>query len=186
MKIGYKRVSTQDQKTDRQLEGLTLDSIFEDVYTGKSKERPQLIACVNFIRETDELYIHSIDRLARSLSDLLELVKQIIEKKCKLIFVKEGLVFDNSENNPTSKLMLALIGAVAEFELELIKQRIKDGISAAKQKGWKTKPTTYHLKPEVDRMLAQGYNKIKIAQDLGISQKTVYNLSRRKPDVVLN
>ena len=89
--IGYIRVSTIDQNTDRQLHGITLDKVFEDKCSGKDANRPQLKECLSYLRDGDTLHIHSIDRLARSLRDLLNIVEELLGRGVKIIFHKETL-----------------------------------------------------------------------------------------------
>jgi len=81
MLIGYKRVSTQEQNTDRQLDNIQVEKVYEDKASGKSTDRPALLECLNFIREGDTLIVHSMDRLARNLDDLRKIVKDLTAKK---------------------------------------------------------------------------------------------------------
>lgn len=90
--------------------------------SGKNSERPQLKAMLNYNREGDTVIVHSMDRLARDLDDLRSLVKQLTEQDIRLEFIKEGLVF-TGEDNPMSKLLLSVMGAFAEFERSIIKER---------------------------------------------------------------
>src|SRR5690554_7361039 len=92
-KIGYKRVSTVDQNTARQLDGLQLDRIFEDKVSGKSTDRPAFKAMLNYVREGDIIYVHSLDRFARNLDDLRSYVKYLTDEGVELCFIKEGLRF---------------------------------------------------------------------------------------------
>ncbi|PKN40868.1 MAG: resolvase [Deltaproteobacteria bacterium HGW-Deltaproteobacteria-18] len=135
--IAYVRVSTTDQNTDRQLadSGIQFDKIFTDKTSGKSTDRPQLQACLEYLREGDTLHVHSIDRFARSLKDLQTLVDQLMVKGVKVQFHKENLVFDEGSNNPMNKLMFQIMGAFAEFERSVILERQREGIERAKEKG---------------------------------------------------
>lgn len=130
--IGYIRVSTVEQNTIRQLEGLQLKKIFTDKCSGKDTNRPQLDLMLDFIREGDTVYIHSMDRLARNLEDLRKLVNLINGKQAKVSFIKENLTF-TGEDSPMSNLLLNVMGAFAEFERSLIKERQKEGIAIAKK-----------------------------------------------------
>ena len=103
--IGYIRVSTIDQNTDRQLHGITLDKVFEDKCSGKDANRPQLKACLEYLRDGDTLVVHSIDRLARSLRDLLNIVQDLLARKVSIRFVKENMDFNGDKPNPTQKAM---------------------------------------------------------------------------------
>ena len=137
VKIGYTRVSTLDQKTARQLVGLPLDRVFEEKASGKNiGDRPVLQEMLSYIREGDDLYVHSMDRLARNLEDLLRLVTMITEKGVTLHFVKENLIFEaKAKASPFNKLLLGLLGAVSQFERELILERQREGIALAKARG---------------------------------------------------
>ena len=124
MRVGYKRVSTWDQRTDRQLEGVQLDRVYEDKCSGKDLKRPQWAEADRYLREGDVLLVHSMDRLSRSLADLLETVERLVAKGVEVRFVRENLVFEaGTDVNPMGKLLLSLLGAVAEFERSLILER---------------------------------------------------------------
>ena len=96
--IGYVRVSTTDQKTDRQLEGVALEKVFEDKASAADTARPQLRLCLDFVRQGDTLHVHSIDRLARNLQDLLRLLGQLTDKGVTVQFLKERLVFSGQDD----------------------------------------------------------------------------------------
>lgn len=132
--VGYVRVSTVDQNTERQLDGLPLDKMFTDKVSGATTERPELQAMLGYVREGDLIHVHSIDRLARSLVDLLALVQDLTAKGVHIQFHKENLLF-TGEANPTQTLMLSIMGSVAEFERSMIRERQREGISKAKAKG---------------------------------------------------
>lgn len=175
--IGYIRVSTIDQNIDRQLEGLKIDKKFIDYASGKDTNRPNLQLMLEFSREGDNIYVHSMDRLARHLPDLLEIVKEIVNKKVKINFVKENLTF-TGEDSPMSHLLLSMLGAIAQFERSLILERQREGIAAAKAKG-KFKGGKRKLGPEqIEKLKHLLYNtresKGKIARELGISPPTFY------------
>jgi DNA invertase Pin-like site-specific DNA recombinase len=132
--VAYIRVSSADQNVDRQLDGLTFTKTFTDKVSGATTDRPQLQAMIEFTREGDCIHVHSIDRLARSLEDLLKLVKDFTAKGIAVKFHKEALHF-TGEHNPMQDLMLSMIGAVAQFERSMIKERQREGIAKAKAKG---------------------------------------------------
>ena len=111
-KIGYIRVSTVDQNTDRQLADIELDKVFEEKVSAKTANRPELQQMLGHIREGDEIYIHDISRLARNIEDLHRLVNEIIEKGCSVHFVKENLHFSGDRTDPTQQLLLSMLGAV--------------------------------------------------------------------------
>ncbi len=179
-RIGYIRVSTTDQNPERQLEGVALDKRFIDKASGKSTDRPQLQLMLEFIREDDILFVHSMDRMARSLRDLHRLVDTIISAKVSIHFIKENLVF-NSMTNAVSNLTLSLMGAFAEFEHTLIKERQREGIAIAKAQG-KFKGSKKKLKPEqieiIKRYAENHTSKTRLAFDLGIHVDTLYRYLR--------
>lgn len=134
MKIGYIRVSTQEQNTIRQealMEALGVDEIYMDKASGKNTERPQLKQMMKYVRKGDTVIVESISRFARNTRDLLELVEQLAEKQVEFISRKEAI----DTTTPTGKFMLTIFGAVAELEREYILQRQREGIEIAKTKG---------------------------------------------------
>jgi DNA invertase Pin-like site-specific DNA recombinase len=174
--VGYIRVSSYGQNHDRQLDGLQLDKTFRDTASAKDAKRPGLDACIEYVRDSDTLHVHSIDRLARNLFDLQKLVDGFVEKGIIVHFHKENLVFSGS-SDPMSTLMLQLMGAFAEFERTLINERRREGIAAAKKKGKRigAKPK---LSPEQATELRQragaGEQKAFLAKEYGISRQSVY------------
>ena len=133
-RIGYVRVSTLDQNEKRQLEGQVLDRVFTDKASGRDTARPQLTELLRFARDGDTVVVHSMDRLARNLDDLRALVQGLTRKGVRVEFVKESLVF-TGEDSPMANLMLSVMGAFAEFERSLIRERQREGIALAKQRG---------------------------------------------------
>lgn len=181
-RIGYIRVSTLGQNTERQLEGLKLDKIFTDKVSGKDTNRPQLQSLFNYIREGDELYVHSMDRLARNLDDLRKIVKTLTEKNISIKFEKENLLF-SKEDTPISKLTLSIMGAFAEFERSLLKERQREGIEIAKRKGlFKGRKKRLNEKSinELRNRVANGENKSVLALEFKISRETLYKYIREK------
>lgn len=132
-RVGYVRVSTLDQNTERQLEGVKLDKVFTDKVSGKDTTRPQWQAALEYLREGDLLLVHSMDRLARSVDDLRIIVLDLTKKGVQVQFVKENLIF-TGEDSPMSNLLLSSLGAVAEFERSMIRERQRVGIELAKKK----------------------------------------------------
>jgi DNA invertase Pin-like site-specific DNA recombinase len=175
--VGYKRVSTQLQDTTRQLEGETLDRVFEDKISGKDTNRPQLLEMIQFVREGDTVMIHSMDRLARDIVDLMHLVETLTGKGVKVRFCKENLVFSGNDD-PFSKLMLGVLGSVSSFERNILLQRQKEGIAIAKKenryKGRK-KGSTKVSQKEVLNRIENGEKITSIAKSLGVSRPTIYN-----------
>ena len=179
-RIGYVRVSAFDQNIDRQLEGLALDKIFTDKASGKDVNRPQLEAMLSFIREGDTAVVHSMDRLARNLDDLRKLVQLLTKRSIRIEFVKESLVF-TGEDSPMANLMLSVMGAFAEFERALIRERQREGIAIAKQRGayrGRKKSLSDDKVAELKQRVADGEQKAAIARDLGISRETLYQYLR--------
>ncbi len=178
--IGYIRVSSIDQNTDRQLDGIELDKIFIDKCSGKDIERPQLKLLIDFVREDDTIFVHSMDRLARNLDDLRKLVNTLTTKGVIIKFMKENLVF-TGEASPMSTLLLSVMGAFAEFERSLIRERQKEGIAIAKKAGKygkRGKRLTLEQIQELKQMAAERYKKIDIARKFGISRDSVYRYLR--------
>nr|AGC70485.1 putative resolvase TnpR [Pseudomonas migulae] len=133
-RIGYIRVSSFDQNPERQLEQTEVSKVFTDKASGKDTQRPQLEALLSFVREGDTVVVHSMDRLARNLDDLRRLVQKLTQRGVRIEFLKEGLVF-TGEDSPMANLMLSVMGAFAEFERALIRERQREGIALAKQRG---------------------------------------------------
>ena len=178
-KVGYIRVSTLDQRTDRQLEGIELDRVFEDRVSGKNmKDRPQLAELIKYVREGDEVFVHSMDRLARNLEDLLQIVRMLTNKGVKISFLKENLSFDPDQAAaPMSKLILSVMGAVAEFERSLILERQREGIALAKERGaykGRVQKVTPALLTQARELLAAGYSASATAKELGVSRASLY------------
>lgn len=177
-KIGYVRVSTVEQNTARQLVGITLDRVFEEKVSAKNiGNRPVLREMLGFIRDGDDLYVHSMDRLARNLKDLLTLVTTITDKGVTLHFVKENLTFEaKAKATPFNKLLLDLLGSVAEFERELILERQREGIAQAKARGaYKgRKPISPEKIEKAKELLAQGMTRTEAAKTVGMGRTTLF------------
>lgn len=133
--VGYIRVSSVDQNTERQLEGIKLDKVFTDKISGSKKDRPALNQLINYVREGDTVLVHSMDRLARDLETLIQIVKGLNAKGVSIRFVKENITFTARNNNSMDKLLLHILGAVAEFKRSLIREAQQEGIAIAKRKG---------------------------------------------------
>jgi hypothetical protein len=131
-RIGHVRVSTLDQNEKRQLEGQVLDRVFTDKASGRDTARPQLAELLRFARVGDTVVVHSMDRLARNLDDLRALLQGLTSKGVCVEFVKESLIF-TGEDSPMANLMLSMMGAFAEFERFLIRERQWEGIALAQQ-----------------------------------------------------
>ena len=177
MKVGYVRVSTVDQNTVRQLDGVDVERTFTDKASGKSTDRPQLDAMIAFVRDGDTVIVHSMDRLARHLDDLRRLVRTLTGKGVRVEFVKESLTF-TGEDSPMANLLLSVMGAFAEFERALIRERQLEGIALAKARGaYKgRKPSLTAGQAEALRTRdAAGEAKAGLAREFGISRQTLYS-----------
>lgn len=183
-RVGYVRVSTLDQRTERQLDGVPLDRVFTDRASGKDRNRPQLAEALAFVREGDSLVCHSIDRLARNLDDLRALVSDLTARGVRVEFVKEGLVFTGDEA-PLCRMLLSVMGALAEFERALILERQREGIALAKLRGAFTggsKKLSEERAAELRRRASEaGVNRSALAREFGIAPSTLY-LYLKRPD----
>ena len=176
-KIGYTRVSTTDQTTDRQELGDI--RIFEDKASGKSKDRPALNEMLAYVREGDEVIVYSIDRLARNLRDLEDIIKEVNSKGASVTFLSERLTFSGSDD-AMSTLMLQMMGSFAQFERSMILKRQAEGIAIAKT-GPNAKTKYAGRKQSIDRkvisnMLEAGTAATTIARTLGISRQSIYRI----------
>lgn len=172
MDIGYIRVSSVDQNTARQLDGVKLDQTFTDRVSGSTVDRPELAQVLRSVRRGDTLHIHSIDRLARSLSDLLALVKEMTEKGVAVKFHKENLLFAG-EASPMQELMLSLLGSVAQFERSMIRERQREGIAKAKEAGKYKGRSKAADDAAIIEAIESGMSYRKAAEHLGVSLSTV-------------
>lgn len=180
--VGYIRVSSQGQNTARQLVGIELDKKFTDIITGSTKERTNLQECIDYVREGDTLVVDSIDRLARNLRHLQEILSELLEKKVTVCFVKENLTF-SSQQDPMSLLMLQMMGAFAEFERNMIRSRQKEGIDAAKKAGKHLgRPPVLNEKHanKAKEFKSCGMSIRKIAMTMGVSRGSIYKLLNKQ------
>lgn len=179
-RIGYVRVSSFDQNPERQLEQVEISKVFTDKASGKDTQRPELDSLLAFVREGDTVVVHSMDRLARNLDDLRRLVQKLTKRGVRIEFVKEGLTF-TGEDSPMANLMLSVMGAFAEFERALIRERQREGIALAKQRGvyrGRKKALSPEQVAELRQRAAAGEQKTKLARELGISRETLYQYLR--------
>lgn len=175
-RIGYVRVSTLDQSTGRQLDGVQLDRVFEDKASGKDMDRPELKEMIKFARDGDTVVVHSMDRLARNLEDLRSIVRQLTAKQVRVEFVKEQLAF-TGEDNAMANLLLNVMGAFAEFERALIRERQREGIALAKAEGryrGRAPALTPQQAAELRTKAGEGVPKATLAKQYKISRETVY------------
>src|SRR3954451_24291963 len=175
-RIGYNRVSTLDQQTERQLDGIALDQTFTDKVSRKDTNRPQLELMLRFARTGDTIIVHSMDRLARNLDDLRRIVHTLTGKGVRIEFMKEHLSF-TGEDSPMASLLLSVMGAFAEFERALIHERQREGIALAKQRGayrGRKKALSAAEATKLRERITAGISKAKVAREFGISRQTLY------------
>jgi DNA invertase Pin-like site-specific DNA recombinase len=176
-RIGYIRISSEDQNPERQLEGESLDRVFVERASGKDTKRPKLQEMLDYAREGDVVVVHSMDRLARNVDDLRRLVQTLTSDGIGVEFRKENLTFTGNDSS-MSHLMLTVLGAVAQFERDLIRERQREGIALAKARGV-YRGRNKKLSPEraselVQRAAVLGQCKATLAREFGISRETLY------------
>jgi DNA invertase Pin-like site-specific DNA recombinase len=179
-RIGYVRVSTLDQNAERQLDGVQLDRVFSDAASGRDTDRSELKALLAYAREGDTIVVHSMDRLARNVDDLRRIVQEQTKRGIRVQFIKGDLLF-TGEDSPMANLMLTVLGAFAEFERALIKERQREGIALAKQRGvyrGRQKKLTPERVVELRARAAAGEKKARLAREFGISRETLYQYLR--------
>ena len=178
-KIGYARVSSKDQNLDRQLVALKKEKVFRvftDTVSGSSPQRPGLDGALNYVRAGDQLIVVSMDRLARSLIDLHRLVDELTERGVSVKFLKEGQTY-SLNSTPIAKLMLGLLGSVAEFERSIIRERQAEGIAKAKARGvykGRAKVLNEEQVVQAREWVGEGIPKAEVARRLGIGRTTLY------------
>lgn len=157
--------------------------VFTDKASGKDVARPQLEALLRFVRDGDTVIVHSLDRLARNLDDLRRFVQGLTARGVRVQFVKEQLTF-TGEDAPMANLLLSVIGAFAEFERALIRERQREGIALAKQRGayrGRKRSLTPVQVAELTERAATGETKSALAREFGVSRETVYQYLRATP-----
>ena len=181
MKIGYIRVSTEEQNTARQevlLRELGVDEVFIDKASGKNADRPELTRMMNYVRRGDTVIVESISRFARNTRDLLDLVEQLTEKQVEFVSRKEAI----DTTTPTGKFVLTVFAAVAELEREYILQRQREGIAIAKQQGkYRGRPPKVY--PDFERIAARWQKgeitAVQAMKQLGMSKTRFYERVKR-------
>lgn len=179
-RVGYIRISSVDQNAERQLDNVPVDRCYTDTASGKNAQRPQLEALLDFVRNGDTVVVHSMDRLARNLDDLRHLVRSLTERGVKIEFVKEHLTF-TGEDSPMAQLMLSVMGAFAEFERALIRERQREGIALAKQRGvykGRKKALSSSQIQLLKACIGAGEQKAQVARKFNISRETLYQYCR--------
>jgi DNA invertase Pin-like site-specific DNA recombinase len=177
--VGYQRVSSSDQRTDRQLDGIAVDRMFTDHFTGATRHRPALDDLRRYVRDGDTVIVHSMDRLARNLDDLRALVREFTDAGVAVEFAKEHMTF-TGKDSPMQQLMLSLLGAVAERAL--IRERQREGIELAKKRGvykGRRASLTAEQVVELRTQASSGVPKTELARQYGIHRDTVYRYLAR-------
>lgn len=183
-KVGYARVSSKDQNIERQIEQLKAEKVFTyytDKASGGSRERPGLNEVMQYVRAGDQLVITSMDRCARSLTDLYAIVDELISKGVSVKFLKEGQVY-SKDSTPIAKL-LGLLGSVAEFERSIIWERQAEGIARAKERGvykGRARVLTDDQLAQARAWVAAGVPKAEDARRLGVGRTTLYSYLRQR------
>lgn len=177
--VGYVRVSSLDQNLARQLEAIgEVDKIFQEAESGGSRaDRRALADCITYVREGDTVKVASIDRLARSLRDLKDIVDELLAKGVRVEFVKEGQTYSPHDHDAVSQLLLNMLGAFAEFERALIRERQAEGIRIAKAAGkyaGRKRGLTDEQVEKIRELAAQGVPKSRIARQFGVDRSTIY------------
>jgi DNA invertase Pin-like site-specific DNA recombinase len=184
-RIAYIRVSSAGQNVDRQREAVgECDRVFVETMTARSRDdRPELANMMRYIRDGDEVVVASMDRLARSVVDLRNLVDEIRSEGAAVTFIKENVTYRPDATDPRANLMLALLGGIAEFEREIIRERQAEGIAIAKKKGAYTgrpRKLTTTQRASVRERVAAGEKKAAIARELGVTRDTIYKALREE------
>lgn len=180
-RVGYIRVSTTDQNTARQLDGVELDRIFEDKASGKDAKRPKLQELLAYVREGDTVIVHSMDRLARNVDDLRRIVTELSGRGVQVEFRREGVTF-GGQDNPMNTLLLTMLGAVAEFLRAQTLENQREGIAKAKQAGkyaGRKRALTSEQVAEIRKRVAAGEKKTALARELGVNRDTLYEALKR-------
>ena len=182
MNIGYIRVSTKDQSTARQLAGIELERVYEDKASGATKDRPELKRCLDALREGDTLHVHAVDRLSRSLRDLLDIVDRVLQAKASLIIYSPRLQFTYEQDDYLQTFQLKLFGIIGELERSMSKQRQREGIERAKELGTRSgkpfgnQPLDMTRRDEALALRDQGLSNRKIAIQMKLSRPSIAKL----------
>lgn len=184
MNVAYVRVSTVEQNEARQIEGLekyNIDKWYTEKVSAKDTNRPKLQEMLDFVREGDTVYIHDFSRLARSTKDLLEIVERLNKKGVHLVSNKENI----DSSTPTGKLMLTMIGAIAEFERQNLLDRQREGIAIAKREGaykGRQPKEVSQFEEQYSRYLKRELNKTELAKVLNVSRPTLDKLIKEREE----
>lgn len=178
-KVGYARVSTKDQSLDIQIAQLKAEGcevIFQEQVSGSKRDRPELQAMLKYVRRGDTVICCKLDRVARSIKDLWDIVDGLYEKGVGFQALNNR---DLDTTSATGRMMLSILGAVAQFEREMLLERQAEGIEAAKLKGVYVgrQPTAKRQAEQVLNMLATGFTKQQVADKLKIGKSSVYRIA---------
>lgn len=180
-KVGYARVSSKGQNLERQIAQLKAEKVFTyftDEQSGSTRDRPGLHQALMYLRTGDQLIVTSMDRCARSLTDLHAIVDELVGRGVSVKFLKEGQTY-SKDSTPIAKLMLGLLGSVAEFERSIIRERQAEGIARAKQRGvYKGRPAslTPQQLAEIRRLVEVGVPRAEVARRFGVSRTTIWRV----------
>lgn len=184
--MGYARVSTLDQNLNRQLDslvsyGVDMRNIYREKLSGKTKDRPELIQMINELQPEDIVVVADITRISRSTKDLLEIVEQIKEKGASIKSLKDTWL-DTTNSNPYNEFLLTVMAGLSQLERDLISQRTKEGLAAAKARGRNGgRPSKRNSKAKLVESLASSNFKIKdIIKETGLSRTTIYRILSEK------
>ncbi len=181
MKIGYARVSTQEQNLDLQIDALTAhgcEKIYQEHKSGKNTERPELESCLKALRAGDLLCVNKLDRLGRNLADLIRIVSDLEKQGIGFVSLSENI----DTSTPSGVLTLHIFSALSEYERSLIRERTNAGISAARDRGRiggrPSKLTGKNLAMAKDLMANKDNDVSEIAKKFGVSRATLYRLTK--------
>lgn len=176
MKIGYARVSTNDQSTQAQIDALEAagcEKTFTEVASGANKARPKLAEALQFARQGDVISCYKMDRIARSLPHLIEVMADLNLRNIGF----QSLTEDINTTTPSGKLIFHIFGAISEFERDLIKERTMSGLASARRRGrvgGRPKAMTDTKKIAAMKLLTSGTPAKDVAETIGVSLPTLY------------
>lgn len=186
MIFNYIRVSTAEQKTDRQLKEVDCDKAYIEKISAKDTNRPELQQMLGKLREGDVINVHELSRLARSVKDLLQVLQQILDEGASIKFHKENLYFEaGKQADPFQKLQLTMLGAIADFERGIMLSRQAEGIAIAKEKGKYRGRVCRFTKQQLEEIrskfkAAKKGERAQIARDYGISRQHLYTIAKEQ------
>lgn len=184
--VAYVRVSSSDQNLARQLDvvgGVGPDRVFDEKQSGASRDgRTALAEMIGYVREGDTVVVASMDRMARSVVDLNQIVKELVAKGVVVAFLKEGISFSPGDNDPYAEFQLNIMASFAQLERAIARERQADGIRAAKARGaYKGRARALNARQvaEARKLLAEGAQKAAVARRLGVDRSRLYRALAR-------